>query len=90
MTCPECNGRGISYVDERTGEHDHMNAHLCGKCSGTGRVPSLLLDSDPVVCNRCHVIVNPNGDKRSHELAETTTHNDAKRTFLVIKCPQDK
>jgi len=34
--CPDCNG-GISYTDSR-GNTDHMNAHSCEKCSGTGRV----------------------------------------------------
>lgn len=32
--CKECRGRGISYRGR--GGEDHMNAHLCKRCSGTG------------------------------------------------------
>lgn len=87
MTCPKYNGRGISYTDERTGDTDHMNAHLCGKCSGTGRV---LDDCAPVVCEQCKDVIDPHTSFSTHlhRVAEATTHNDERRTFLVVKCPR--
>jgi hypothetical protein len=35
VACPECKGAGTSYLDEK-GSSDHMNAHSCGSCFGTG------------------------------------------------------
>ncbi len=33
--CSECHGTKISYRD-KYGNSDHMNAHICTKCSGSG------------------------------------------------------
>lgn len=30
--CPECHGSKISYRD-RNGNSDHMNAHVCTRCT---------------------------------------------------------
>jgi len=43
IVCTECNGGGISYIDHSVDVNhpyylDHMNAHTCTKCGGTGSV----------------------------------------------------
>lgn len=36
--CSQCQGRGVSYLGHNG--VDHMNAHLCTHCTGSGKEPT--------------------------------------------------
>lgn len=53
--CPDCNS-GTSYIDKsKPTNHsyriDHMNAHLCERCNGTGFLPSSKKSRKPAAKN---------------------------------------
>ena len=54
MKCSHCNN-GISYTDSK-GDVDHMNAHSCEHCHGTGQRPTCKsLTTKSARCKRAAV-----------------------------------